>query len=133
MTVRALRWRRLVEQHIRSIHRALVGVARRAGHILVSTLKGEAGLLMIEQRWPPLVRVVARLALLRACAELIRMRILVAAVALRRGCAELHVQHGPFQVRRPMAIGARHRPVRSNQRKARRVVIEAAHIAPLLR
>jgi len=55
MTSLAFCWSWLVEEHQRSIHRFLEGVAGRAGNILVSAFERESRLLVIEERRAPLV------------------------------------------------------------------------------
>ena len=97
----------------------------------MTAFQRKACLLVVEQRWLPLMRVVAALALLRLRAELPGVRIFVAAIALRCRICEAHMEHRTFHIGRPVALRAAHGAVRSHQREARLVVIEPAQVVPV--
>lgn len=124
---------RLVEQHRDPIDRASIDMTLRTGDALVRSFEREARLLVIEERWSPLMCRVAHLAFLCIRRKLPGMRIFVATVAFCRGGVEPYMQHRPLHVGWPVALHAVHRPVRSHQREAGGIVIEPAQVVPVSR
>lgn len=122
----------LIEHYWLSIDRLPIGMAGRAGNILVGAFERKRCLLVIKERRLPLVAVVARCAVFATCAELVGMRIFVAFAALRRSLRKRDMDHRPLQVRRSVAIDASHRAMRADQRESRAGVIKSRHICPLL-
>ena len=133
VTIRARRGSGLVEENILPVDGARLGVTRRALHVLMSSLERKVRAVMIEERRTPLVRVVARRAVIGPCGELVAMRVLVALGAGRRRALELHMHHAPFQVRRSMAFDACHGSMGAGQRKSCCCVIELRNILPFFR
>ena len=132
MAIRTRRRAWLVKQHRISVYRPLRGVAGRAGDILVSAFEGECCLFMIEERWLPLVAVMATAAVVSAYAKLICMRILVA-LAASNGCrCEIDVDHRQFHVGRFVAVGAGRGAMRALQWELRLRVVEFRHVLPFL-
>src|SRR5450631_2376057 len=111
MTGRTRRWSWLVEEHRFTFDVALVVVARSARNILVPTLQREGGLLMVEERWTPLLRVVARGTVGSSFPELIAVRIFMAIRTVRRGLCKLHMRHRLLQVWRTMTIHTSYCPM----------------------
>ena len=122
----------LVKQHQVAVHRFLERVAGRTGHILVAALERKRRLLVIEERWLPLVAVVATCAVVPTRAKLVRVRILVALAAGNRGRCELNVEHGKFHVRRLVAVGTSRGSMRAFERELRPSVVELRQILPFL-
>lgn len=109
-------------------------MALRARNVLVSALQREDRLLVIEQRWPPLRRVVARRAPRRSrLGKLSAMRISMAVLALFRRLAEINVLQRKFHVRRTVTIRAPRRPVRPRQHELSCRMIECGYIRPFFR
>lgn len=104
-----------IEKHQSTFHRLFDCVASGTGYIFVSTLQREGCLVVIEQRWFPLIRVVARLALVLSRSELVRMRIFMAICALHRGLSEIDVAHVEFHCRRLMAVHAGYGAMRTGK------------------
>jgi hypothetical protein len=121
-----------VEEDGISIHRSLHGVASRARNILVATFQRKRCLLVIEERRLPLVAVVASGALICIGAKLFCMRVLMAHAALLTGTMEVNMQHRKFHIRRLVALGAGHRPMRADKLEIGRRVIELCQVLPLL-
>jgi len=103
--------RRLIEKYRLTFHLSLVRMTRGARNILVSTFQREDRLLMVKERRPPFLRVVAGRAIIHLLPELVAMRILVTIRTTRRGLCKLHMHHRLFQVGWAMTIHTGHRPV----------------------
>lgn len=101
-------WRGLVKEDEVSAHRLFKRVAGRAGNILVAAFEGKCRLIVIEQRRPPLVAVMASGAVAGLGAELVCMRVLVAVPASRGSTLELNMKQGQLHVGRLVAICAGH-------------------------
>lgn len=123
--------RRLVEQYQASCDRLLERMARRACDFFMAALQGEVRLAVIEERWSPLIAVMAFSAIVCPRIELIGMWILMAIAAIDGCFGKLHVRHGKFHVRWFMAIDARHRPVRSHKWERCLRMVELRKIFPL--
>ena len=106
MTCRAVGRGRLVEEHHPALNRSLDGMTRRTCDLFMASFQGECGLVVIEERWLPLVRIVAGAAILSALPKLACVRILMAFNTDNGGGIELHVTQGQFHVWRPVAIDA---------------------------
>ena len=126
-------WSWLIEEHLVSVYLALELVARAARHMLMPALQRKSGFLVVEQRWFPLVAVMAFGALQSKLSELVRVRILMALIAGHRSIGEVHMQHRPFKIWRLVAVDALHSAVRTIQCKFRSGVIEACHVVPVFR
>lgn len=97
----------------------------------MSTFEGKYGLVVIEQRGLPLVRVVASGTVCRPFAELIGMWVFMTIPAIDGRFRELYVRHSELKIRRAMALTACHCSMRSNQREPCTVMIELRDILPL--
>lgn len=130
MAIFATGWRWLVEEHHGAIHLLPQHVTGRAGHILMPALQCKRGCVVVEERRPPLVRVVTCRAVAGPGAELIGMRILVTIAAIDGRFRKIYMHHRTLQIGRTMALGACHSAMRTYKRKARIRMIELCHIAP---
>lgn len=81
-------------------------MASRACDILVSTPKGKYRLVVIEERRPPLIAVVAGRAIVAACSKLVGVRIGVAFAASLGRALELNMHHIQLHVRRLVTLCA---------------------------
>lgn len=134
MAGRAGTRRRLIEQDFITLDELNLLMALRTGNVLVSALQREHRLLVIEQRWPPLRRVVARRAPCRTrLGKLTAVGVSMAVLALLRRLAEVDVLQREFHVGRPVTIRASSRPVSARQNEVCRRMIECGYIRPFLR
>ena len=77
-------------------------------------LEREYGLVVIKERWPPFIAVVAGCTVVAACAKLVGVRISVTFVA-SLGCAlELDVEHIQFHIWWLVAICTGHGAMRAH-------------------
>lgn len=104
---------RFIEQDKVPIHRLLERMAGRAGYIFMAAFKRKCGLVVIEERGPPLMTIVTSCTVVAACAELVPMRICVAIPAIHRGFCEVDVPHVGFHVRWLVALCTVHRAMRT--------------------
>jgi len=115
---------RFVKQNEVSVYELFERVTRGTGDILMAALERESCLLVIKKGWLPFVAVMAGSAIAALRLELVGMRILMAFAALCRGTGELNMQHRQLHVWRLVAIDARHRAVRSQERKLCVLMVE---------
>ena len=130
MAVGAGRGRRFVKQYEVAVDWLLQGVASRASYFLMTSLERKRSLFVIEERGLPLITVVAGGAVIRLCAKLQGMGILVAFAAGRRGALELYVAQGQLHIGRFMALRTGHGAMGAQQRKARLRVIKFRQVLP---
>ena len=67
----------LIKEHQIVAYLPLQSVASGAGDVLVCSFQRKRGLFVVEQRWLPLVRVMARPAIARPRTELLVVRVLM--------------------------------------------------------
>jgi hypothetical protein len=106
-------------------------VACGARDFLVSAGKGKSGALVIEERRPPFVCVVATCAVVLAGAELMGMRVLMTIAALDRSFREIDPPHRELHIRRLVTLGARNRAMRTHQWERGLTVVKTLQVFPL--
>ena len=126
---------RFIKQDRLPFHLPRQLVAAVAPDIPMRTLKRERGpLLMVEQRWPPAIAVMALGAGCNAVfRKLLAMNVLVAVLAAGGRLPKIDMGQRGFHVRRTVAIDARGRSMGSEQRKRRLTVIKLRQLFPRLR
>jgi len=122
---------RFVKEHWGVIHHFLQRVTCRASHILMASFERKLGLVVIEERGPPLVVVMAPGAVVGAIAELIGVGILVASGACLRGARKVDMHQRQLQIRGLVAVGAGYRTMRAEEWKICLSVVEFRKIFPV--
>jgi len=131
MAIHARGWRGLVKQNQVSFYLLLKCVTRGAGNVLVAAFERKVRLVVVEERGPPLIAVMAPGAIVCPRSKLAGMRVLMAVATIRRGFRELHVRHGEFHIWRLMAIDACNRAMRAHQWKPGLRMVELRQVFPL--
>ena len=127
----ASRWCRFVKEHRGFIHHFLQRVTRRAGHIFMASFEGKLGLVVIEERRPPLAVIVASGAVVGTIAKLVGVGVFVASDACLRGARKVDMHQSQLQIRRLVAVGAGYRTMRANEWKLSLSVVELGEIFPV--
>jgi len=119
--------RRLVEQNRFALHHPCQLVTAGAAHVLVRAPQCERStLVVIKQRRLPFHAVVTLGAARHSSfCELVRMHVLMAILTLCRCSFEIYIQQLGFKIWRLVAVDARGRAVRAQQREFRLRVIES--------
>lgn len=135
MATRALRRRGLVEKHLFVRYFTELRVAPLAGRVLVCALQRKEGLLVIEVRRPPAVRVVAFRAARHTIGvgELRPMWVVMTLLARCGSGLEIHVHELALHGRRAVAADALNRLVSAGEIKLGGGVIEPLQVVPSLR
>jgi len=127
----ASRWRRFVKEHLGLIDQFLQRMARRTGHIFMASFQGKLSLVVIEERRPPLVAVVASGAVVGAISKLVGMGVFVASGACLRGARKVNMHQSQLQIRGLVAVGAGYRTMRAKEWKLSLSMVEFREIFPV--
>src|SRR5271165_4988921 len=90
--------RRFIKEHLVAANCFFEGVACGTSNILMGAFQRELRLLVIKERGPPLVAVVACGTVICARAELVRVRVFVTLGAGSAGTREINMPHRQFHI-----------------------------------
>lgn len=128
----AIFWCGLIEDDNFVIHGFCQLVALGAPHVLMRTAQRElrARVVIEQRRLPPGTVVTFNTSSHAVLGELLSVRILVALFALHGRCLEIDIDQLSFQIRGLVALDARRRTMRSQQRESCLRVVESRQLLP---
>ena len=132
MTCRAFLRRRLIEKNLLVLNSLEQSVTTFAAYVLVHAFQRQRGAAVIEQRWFPLVGVVAIGAVSRASFdELAAVKIFVTVLADRRRRMKIHAGHFQSEIWWTVAFTTRDGTMRSGERKIGARMVECRDAFPV--